>query len=49
MDKNQYKNPYNYPAPSGNRDLSNNISIDISMNQGFNKTQDYMNRTSGNF
>lgn len=47
MERNQYRNPHNNPAPSGDRGLSNNMSVDISINQGLNKTQDYLNRTSG--
>lgn len=47
MDRNNYKNPNNDLAPSGDRGLANNSSIDISINQGMNKTQDYLNRSSG--
>ena len=47
MDRNQYRNPNNDPAPSGDRGLSNNVSIDVSINQGLNNTQDYLNRTAG--
>lgn len=47
MDRNKYMNPNNDPAPSGDRGLSNNVTLDVSVNQGFNRTQDYLNRTAG--
>ena len=49
MDNNQYRNPNIDPAPSGDRGL-NDKSIDVSINMpNSNKSQDYINRSAGNF